>query len=167
MDVPFGSWGTQKFIAGLTADAMIAPWVIKGAIDGAAFAADVEKVLIPELDPGTVVILDNPATNKKAVAAKAMQNAGCWFPFLPPYSSDLNPIEMAFSKLKAQLRHIGARTFTDIFEAIARVCDLNTPQEYRNCFKAAGYVSGYWRCALAALRVESAESSPRPSAQPR
>ena len=59
MDAPFGSWGTQTFIAGLTADAMIAPWVIKGAMDGSAFAAYVEKVLIPELEPGTVVILDN------------------------------------------------------------------------------------------------------------
>ena len=115
MDAPFGSWGTQTFIAGLTADAMIAPWVIKGAMDGAAFTAYVEKVLVPELSPGTVVILDNLATHKNAEAARALRNAGCWFLFLPPYSPDLNPIEMAFSKLKAHLRRIGARTFTDMF----------------------------------------------------
>ena len=79
MDAPFGSWGTQTFIAGLTADAMIAPWVIKGAMDGPAFAAYVEKVLVPELAPGTVVILDNLATHKNSAAAKAMRDAGCWF----------------------------------------------------------------------------------------
>jgi transposase len=87
---------------------MIAPWVIKGAMDGPAFAAYVEKVLVPELTPGTVIILDNLATHKNAEAAKAMREAGCWFLFLPPYSPDLNPIEMAFSKLKAHLRRIGA-----------------------------------------------------------
>ncbi|WP_425412288.1 IS630 family transposase [Neptunicoccus sediminis] len=114
MDAPFGAWGTQTFIAGLSAGSMIAPWVIKGAMDGAAFAAYVEKVLVPELAPGTVVILDNLATHKNAAAAKVMRDAGCWFLFLPPYSPDLNPIEMAFSKLKAHLRRIGARTFTDM-----------------------------------------------------
>lgn len=93
-------------------------------IDGPAFAAYVEKVLVPELTPGTVVILDNLATHKNAQAAAALRNAGCWFLFLPPYSPDLNPIEMAFSKLKAHLRWIGARTFTDMFNAIAEICDL-------------------------------------------
>jgi transposase len=132
MDAPFGSWGTQTFIAGLTTDAMIAPWVIKGAMDGAAFAAYVEKVLVPELTPGTVVILDNLATHKNAEAEKAMRKAGCWFLFLPPYSPDLNPIEMAFSKLKAHLRRIGARTFTDMFNAIAEICDLYSPEECWN-----------------------------------
>ncbi len=106
MDAPFGSWGTQTFIAGLSADAMIAPWVIKGAmplsecmhspagnrvIDGAAFAAYIEKLLVPELLPGTVVILDNLAMHKNAEAEKAMRKTGCWFLFLPPYSPDLNP----------------------------------------------------------------------------
>ncbi|PIL19003.1 transposase ISSpo6 [Puniceibacterium antarcticum] len=142
MDEPFGSWGAQTFIAGLTADAMIAPWVIKGAMDGPAFAAYVEKVLVPELAPGTVVILDSLATHKNATAAKAMRDAWCWFLFLPPYSPDLNPIEMAFSKLKAHLRRIGARAFTDMFTAIAEVCDLFSPQECWNYFSAAGYVSG-------------------------
>ena len=77
MEAPFGSWGKQTFIAGLAADAMIAPWVIKGAMDGLAFAAYVENVLIAELAPGTVVILDNLATHKNAAAAKAMRDAGC------------------------------------------------------------------------------------------
>ena len=142
MDAPFGSWGTQTFIAGLGANALIAPWVIKGSMDGEAFAAYVTQVLLPELEPGTVVILDNLATHKNAAAAKAMREAGCWFLFLPPYSPDLNPIEMAFSKLKAHLRRIGARTFTDMFSALAEICDLFSPDECWNYFKAAGYVSG-------------------------
>lgn len=142
MDAPFGSWSTQTFIAGLTAGALIAPWVIKGAMNGEAFAAYVEQVLVPELEPGTVVVLDNLATHKNAAAAQAMRAAGCWFLFLPPYSPDLNPIEMAFSKLKAHLRRIGARTFTDMFNALTEICDLYTAEECWNYFKAAGYVSG-------------------------
>lgn len=142
MDAPFGSWGTQTFIAGLSADALIAPWVIKGAMNGPAFAAYVRNVLVPELTPGMVVILDNLSTHKNAEAAKAMREAGCWFLFLPPYSPDLNPIEMAFSKLKAHLRRIAARTFTDMLNAIGEICDLYSPQECWNYFKAAGYVSG-------------------------
>jgi transposase len=119
---------------------LIAPWVIKGAMDGEAFAAYVTQVLVSELAPATVVILDNLATHKNAAAVKAMRDAGCWF--LPPYSPDLNPIEMAFSKLKAHLRRIGARTFTDMFHALTEVCDLFSPDECWNYFKAAGYASG-------------------------
>ena len=142
MEVPFGSWGTQTFIAGLTAGEMIAPWVIRGAMNGPTFAAYVRKVLIPEIAPGTVVILANLSPHKNAEAAQAMREAGCWFLFLPPYSPDLNPIEMAFSKLKAHLRRIGARTFTDMFNAIGEICDLYSPQECWNYFNAAGYASG-------------------------
>ena len=138
---PFGSWGTQTLIAGLTHDAMIAPWVIKGAMDGPAFAAYVEKVLAPELEPGTVVVLDNLATHRNKDAEAALRAHGCWFLYLPPYSPDLNPIEQAFSKLKAHLRRIGARTFSGLFNAIGEVCDLFSPQECWNYFQAAGYAS--------------------------
>ncbi|MCE8008665.1 transposase [Aestuariivita sp.] len=96
---------------------------------------------MPELTPGTVVILDNLATHKNATAAKAMRDAGCWFLFLPPYSPGLNPIEMTFSRLKAHLGRIGARTFNEMFGAITEVCNLDSPQECWNYFKAAGYVS--------------------------
>ena len=111
MTAPFGAWGTQTFIAGLTHDSLIAPWVIKGAMDGEAFAAYIREVLAPELLPGTVVICDNLATHRNKDAAQALKDVGCWFLYLPPYSPDLIPIEMAFSKLKAHLRRIGARTF--------------------------------------------------------
>lgn len=142
MNAPFGNWGTQTFIAGLTADMLIAPWVIKGAMDGPAFAAYVREVLVPELHPGTVVILDNLATHRNVEAAEALRQAGCWFLYLPPYSPDLNPIEQAFSKLKAHLRRIGARTFTDLFDALGDICDMFSPNECWNFFKAAGYVAG-------------------------
>lgn len=138
---PFGKWGTQTFIAGLTQNALIAPWVITGAMNGLAFDTYVETQLSPVLDPGTVVILDNLSTHKSPRAAEALRRKGCWFLFLPPYSPDLNPIEMAFSKLKAHLRRVGARTFEALFEALGHICNLFNPQECWNFIKAAGYAS--------------------------
>ena len=138
---PFGKWGTQTFIAGLTQNALIAPWVITGAMNGRAFDTYIATQLAPMLAPGTVVILDNLSTHKSPRAAEALRRHGCWFLFLPPYSPDLNPIEMAFSKLKAHLRRIGARTFDTLFEALGDICDLFDPQECWNFIKAAGYAS--------------------------
>jgi transposase len=138
---PFGSWNTQTFIAGLTSEGLIAPWVIKGAMNGAAFETYIRTQLAPVLQPRTVVFLDNLATHKNVAAANALKERGCWFLFLPPYSPDLNPIEMAFSKLKAHLRRIGARTFEHLFQAIGDICDMFTPEECWNYLKAAGYVS--------------------------
>ena len=115
---PFGSWGTQTLIAGLSPSDLVAPWVIKGAMDGPAFVAYIRDVLIPEIEPGTAVVLDNLATHRNKEAEALLHAHGCWFLFLPPYSPDLNPIEMAFSKLKAHLRRIGARSFTGLFEAL-------------------------------------------------
>uniref|UniRef100_UPI003999FDE1 IS630 family transposase n=1 Tax=Roseovarius halophilus (ex Wu et al. 2025) TaxID=3376060 RepID=UPI003999FDE1 len=85
MEAPFGSWGTQALIAGLTPDAFIAPWVIKGAMDGPAFASCISDVLVPEIKPGTVVVLDNLATHRNKEAAQARHDHGCWFLYLPPY----------------------------------------------------------------------------------
>ena len=146
---PFGKWGTQTFIAGLTQNALIAPWVINGAMNGPAFAACIREVLVPEIAPRTVVILGNLATHRNKQTAQALRDHGCWFLYLPPYWSDLNPIEQAFSKLKAHLRRIGARTFTEVFYAIGSICDLYDPEECRNYFKAAGYAAGLCRNALA------------------
>ncbi len=108
-------------------------------MEGSAFAAYVREVLVPEISHGTVVILDNLATHRNKEAAQALRDHGCWFLYLPPYSPDLNPIEQAFSKLKAHLGRIGARTFTDVFQAIGLICDLYDPFECGNYFKAAGY----------------------------
>ena len=101
----------------------------------------IETQLAPVLEPGTVVILDNLSTHKSPRAAQALRNRGCWFLFLPPYSPDLNPIEMAFSKLKAHLRRIGARTFDALFNALGDICDLFDPTECWNFLKASGYAS--------------------------
>ena len=128
-------------IAGLGPSDLIAPWVIKGAMDGPAFVAYIRDVLIPEIEPGTTVILDNLATHRNKEAAKALREHGCWFLLLPPYSPDLNPIGMAFSKLKAHLRRIGARSFTELFSALSAIRDLYTPQECWNYFCEAGYDS--------------------------
>lgn len=139
-NAPFKRRGNQTLIAGLSCTGIVAPWVISGAMDRDAFDTYVEKVLIPELKPSSVVILDNLATHKSDKAAKLLKAHGCWFLFLPPYSPDLNPIEMAFSKLKAHLRRIGARTFDQLIEAIGEICDLFTSEECWNFFAAAGYI---------------------------
>jgi len=107
----------------------------------AAFDVYIETQLAPALEPGTAVILDNFSTHKSATAAQALKAHGCWFLFLPPYSPDLNPIEMAFSKLKAHLRRVGARTFDELFTALDDICNLFEPQECWNFLSAAGYVS--------------------------
>jgi transposase len=88
---PFGSWNTQTFIAGLTCSGMIAPWIIKGAMDGAAFETYVRTQLAPALEPRTVVILDNLATHRNPGAAKALREQGCWFLYLPPYKPRPEP----------------------------------------------------------------------------
>ena len=120
--VPFGKWGTQTFIAGLTQNALIAPWVINGAMNGPAFDTYIETQLALALDPGTVVILDNLSTHKSPRAAQTLKERGCWFLFLPAYSPDLNPIEMAFSKLKAHLRRISARCLRCYRASLLTLC---------------------------------------------
>jgi len=136
---PMGGWKTQTFIAGLRQSDLVAPWVLDGPMNKAAFETYVETQLVPQLNPGDVVILDNLSSHKSARAAEAMKQAGCWFLFLPAYSPDLNPIEMAFSKLKAHLRRIGARTIEDLQNAIASILDLFSAKECENYFIAAGY----------------------------
>ena len=126
-DAPFGSWSTQPPIAGLKSAAFIAPWVIEGAMNGLAFAAYIREVFVPEIAPGTLVILDNPATHRNKGAARALNPHGCRLLYLPPYSPDPNPIEHAFSKRKAHLRRIEARPFTDVFDAIGEIRALYDP----------------------------------------
>jgi transposase len=138
---PFGKWRTQTFIAGLTQDGLLAPWIVDGAMNGPAFDVYVETQLAPRLEPRTVVILDNLSTHKSPRAAAALRKRGCWLLFLPPYSPDLNPIEQAFAKLKAHLRRIAARTYDDLIAAVGDVCSLFQPAECRNLFRAAQYAS--------------------------
>jgi transposase len=136
---PYARWGTQTFVAALRQDGVTAPWVIPGAMDRAAFDRYVETQLAPTLQPGDVVIADNLSVHKSARAAAAIRARGARLLFLPQYSPDLNPIEMAFAKLKARLRAASARTFETLIAALGNICDLFTPQECRNYFAAAGY----------------------------
>jgi transposase len=138
---PFGKWQTQTFIAGLRCDELIAPWVIQGAMDGPAFDTYVETQLAPCLRPGEVVLLDNLNVHKSPRAAKTLAECGAWFLFLPKYSPDLNPIEMAFAKLKHWLRKAAARTYDDLWRAIGNVCDLFSPDECWNYLRKTGYVA--------------------------
>ena len=140
-DAPFGKWRTQTFIAGLRCDELVAPWIIEGAMDGAAFDTYVRTQLAPTLNPGDVVILDNPNVHKSPRAAKALAERGAWFLFLPKYSPDPNPIEMAFAKLKALLRKAKARTYDALWRAVGDICELFSPQECWNCLRHTGYVA--------------------------
>jgi len=136
---PFGSWQTQTFIAALRHDRLDAPWVINGPINGDLFDTYVETQLAPTLQKGDVIILDNLSVHKSPKAAQTLRDIGCWFLPLPPYSPDLNPIEMAFAKLKALLRKAAARTYDELWKAVGTVCDLFSQDECLNYFIAAGY----------------------------
>lgn len=138
---PFGHWRTQTFIAALRHDGLTAPWIIDAPMNRTIFEAYVETQLAPTLKRGDVVILDNLACHKSEKAKAILKERGAWFLFLPPYSPDLNPIEMAFSKLKAHLRRIKARTIDDLWRAVGDICDLYTPEECWNYLREAGYAS--------------------------
>ncbi len=137
---PFGHWKTQTLIAGLRIDGLTAPWVLDGPMNRLAFEVYIETQLAPVLKKGDVVILDNLSSHKSPKAEQAIKQTGAWLLFLPPYSPDLNPIEMAFAKLKAHLRGRAVRTIDSLWRAIGDITRLYSPQECKNYFKAAGYV---------------------------
>jgi len=137
--VPHGHWKTTTFTAGLRSDGLIAPLVLDGPMDGDAFRAYVEQALAPELRPDDVVIMDNLPAHKVHGVREAIEAAGASLVYLPPYSPDFNPIEMAFAKLKAILRAVAARTIVDLWRAIAEALKRFTPDECRNYLAAAGY----------------------------
>ena len=136
---PFGAWKTQTFIAGLRCHGLTAPWIVNAPMNRQIFEAYVETQLAPALSPGDIVILDNVAFHKSKRAQELIAARRAWLLFLPPYLPDLNPIEMAHSKLKALLRKHAARNFEAICEALGDICKLFTPAECRNFFIAAGY----------------------------
>jgi transposase len=139
MAVPHGHRKTTTFVAGLRLDGMVAPMVLDGPINGDWFEAYVARVLIPTLRPGDVVIMDNLSSHKRASIRAMIEAKDARLRFLPPYSPDFNPIEMAFSKLKALLRKAAERTVAGLWAAIGRFVDTFTPQECVNYFAAAGY----------------------------
>jgi transposase len=137
--VPYGHWKTTTFIGALTLRGFIAPFVIDGAIDRLAFETYVEKVLVPELRKGDIVIMDNPPGHKGPRVRQLIEAVGANLLYLPPYSPDFNPIENAFAKLKALLRKAAERTVEGLWNAIGQLIDLVTPQECQILFVAAGY----------------------------
>lgn len=137
--LPHGHWKTTTFVGALRATGMTAPMVLDGPMDGPAFEAYVTQVLVPTLGPGDIVVMDNLAAHKRAEIAIAIEAVGARLLYLPPYSPDLNPIEMAFAKLKALLRKRAARTFDAITQALGDIVTLFSVEECRNFFKAAGY----------------------------
>jgi transposase len=137
--VPHGRWKTTTLVAGLRRSGVVAPLVLDGPINRAAFEAYVEKVLVPALRPGDVVILDNLSSHKGSRVREMIEAAGARLLYLPPYSPDFNPIENAFAKLKALLRKAAERTVEGLWTAIGRLIEVFTPTECANYFAAAGY----------------------------
>ena len=139
MGLPHGHRKTTTFVAGLRLEGMVAPMVLDGPINGDWFEAYVTHILAPTLRPGDVVIMDNLSSHKRASVREIIEDHGAELRFLPPYSPDFNPIEMAFAKLKALLRKAAERTIDGLWAAIGRLVDVFTPTECANYFAAAGY----------------------------
>ncbi|MFN9369197.1 MAG: IS630 family transposase [Planctomycetia bacterium] len=137
--IPHGHWKTTTFVAALRTSGMVAPMVLDGPINGVAFQAYVDQVLVPDLEPGDIVVMDNLGSHKGAGVRTAIEAAGASLLYLPPYSPDFNPIENAFAKLKAMLRKAAERTIDGLWNAIGRIIDTVTPEECTNYFAAAGY----------------------------
>jgi transposase len=137
--VPHGHWKVTTLVAALTMYGIQAAMTVDGALNGDLFVAYVEQVLVPTLKAGDVVILDNLSSHKRAEAKQRIEACGASLVFLPAYSPDLNPIEMAFSKLKAILRKAKERTVEGLNRAIFAALEGFTPEECANFLAAAGY----------------------------
>ena len=138
---PWGHWKTTTFTAGLRRDGLVAPWVLDGPMNGEAFLVYVEELLAPSLSAGDIVVIDNLPAHKVESVRAAIEASGAILLYLPPHSPDLNPIEMAFAKLKALLRKAAARTRDSLWDAIAQVLAAFTPDECANYLTHAGYAS--------------------------
>jgi transposase len=134
------NWGRNTtLVAALRLSGLQAPWTIEGAMDTDAFTVYVQEVLGPTLQPGQVVLLDNLSVHKPARIRELIEARGCQVVFLPAYSPDFNPIEEAFSKLKAHLRRVGARTRDALLDAIEQAVGMVTAADARGWFGHAGY----------------------------
>ena len=137
--VPHGHWKTTTLIAALDSAGVRCSTVVDGAVNGDVFQAFVEHVLVPELTPGDIVIMDNLSSHKRVKTRELIEAAGARVAFLPPYSPDLNPIEMVFSKIKQLLRSLACRTRDALWNAMQSVLDQVTPSDATNCFTHCGY----------------------------
>lgn len=139
--IPHGHWHTTTFVAALRADGVTAPMVVDGAMTGDLFVAYVRQVLVPALRPGDVVVWDNLGCHRRAEARAAVEAAGCEVRFLPPYSPDLNPIELAFAKLKRLLEAAERRAVETLWRFLGEVLDAFGPGECRSYLRHCGYVA--------------------------
>ena len=137
--VPHGHWKTTTFVAGLRQDGIVAPFVLDGPINRNSFETYVDRVLVPDLRPGDIVIMDNLSSHKGPRVRKLIEAASASLLYLPPYSPDFNPIENAFAKLKTLLRKAAERTIGALWDRIGNILDAFTPRECANYFAAAGY----------------------------
>ena len=137
--VLYGRWKTMTFLAALRHDRIEAPWLLDGPINGEKFQIYVEKLLIPTLRPGDIVIMDNLGSHKGKAVRRAIRAAGAKLFFLPKYSPDLNPIEQVFAKIKHLLRNAAARSVETICTAIGEILGAFTPDECANYFQNSGY----------------------------
>lgn len=139
MGVPHGHRKTTTLVAGLRMSGMIAPMVLDGPINGQWFEAYVAQVLVPELRPGDIVIMDNLSSHKRAKVNALIEGVGASLLFLPPYSPDFNPIEKAFARLKAMLRKAAERTVSGLWSLIGKLTEVFQPDECANYFRSCGY----------------------------
>src|SRR5437762_13076216 len=136
---PCSHWQTHTVVAALRPTEMTATAVFDGPIDSATFRAYVEQILVPTLRQGDVVVLDNLSVHKQPEVRVAIEAVGAQLRFLPPYSPDFNPIELAFAKLKAFILSARPRTFDHVCDLIAVALGLFTPAECRNFIRHCGY----------------------------
>ena len=136
---PCGRWETTTFLGALRATGFVAPLTVEGAINGDLFRAWVEQHLVPTLKPGDIVVMDNLSSHKVAGIRKAIEAVGAEVLYLPPYSPDLNPIELAFSKLKKMLRDGAERTTDKLTKLCGKILDFFPEKECRGYFKHCGY----------------------------
>ena len=139
--VPAGRWGTTTFLGALRASGFVAPLTVDGPINGPLFLAWVEQHLAPTLSAGDLVIMDNLSSHKVAGVREAIEAAGAELRYLPPYSPDLNPIELAFAKIKKLLRDGAERTVDKLWDLCGRILDEFTPDECLNYFRHCGYAT--------------------------
>lgn len=137
--IPHGHWKTTTLIAALGIDGIRCSTVVDGAINGDVFEAFVRHVLLPELRPGDVVVMDNLSSHKRLAIRQLIESVRAKLVYLPPYSPDLNPIEHIFSKVKQLLRSLAYRTRKALWRSMQSVLDAVTTSDATNCFRHCGY----------------------------
>jgi transposase len=138
-EAPMGHWETLTFVAGLRQTGIVAPMLIKGAMNGEAFLAYIEQCLVPTLKRRDIVVVDNVSFHKVAGVEEAIRAVGATLRYLPQYSPDLNPIEPVFHPLKAFLRKAAERTVKGLQRGVRSYIRALDPSECRGYFRHAGY----------------------------